>query len=160
MDNFDRMSRAPVFEGIDHDDIEALCACGRALSFEAGHRLFDRGQDARELMILQEGTVDLLFPIQLLGVTRELTIETKEVGRVVAWSALVPPYRFTLSARCASRCVLTSMSRDALEGFFWEHSRVGLLFMRNLASVIGQRLYAMQSMWLSDLQSGARQRLG
>lgn len=159
MDRVERMSRSALFEGMAYANIEALCLRGEQLSFETGQLLFERGQEALGLMILEEGLVDLFIPIQIIGVTREVTIETKQVGEVVAWSALVEPHRFTLGARAASDCVLSSLSRETLEEFFKDHPQVGYLFMRNLARVIGGRLQSMQTMWLRDLQLGATRKL-
>ncbi len=111
MESIRKLSQSAIFEDISPEAIEELCACGRTRSLEEGHRLFDLGQDVNELMILQEGTVELFFPVSIIGVTRELTVERKQVGDVVAWSALVSPHRSTLGARCVSKCVLTCLSR-------------------------------------------------
>lgn len=151
--------RCPVFEDITDEAVEELCGHGQTLSFEPGRLLFSRGQDADQLLILCEGVVELLFPIQILGVTREVTMERKETGDVVAWSALISPYRFTLSARCASRCSLIAFGRETLEVFFESDRQTGYFFMRNLAGVIGRRLQAMQTLWMHDLQANAAKRL-
>ncbi len=153
------LRQSPIFDDIPDDDVATLCAQGRTASFDAGHVLFERNQDTEELMILQDGAVELLFPIMILGVTREVTMETKQPGAVVAWSSLVSPYRVTLSARCASDCRLVSFARDALYSFFEADPHTGYLFMRNLAGVIGRRLQAMQTIWMHDLQAGATKRL-
>ncbi len=160
MDSVLKLSRCAVFEDIAREAIEELCSLGRELSFGAGHVLFTRGQDADELMILQEGVVELLFPVQIMAVTRELTLESKKEGDLVAWSGMVRPYQFTLSARCASDCRLIGFSRDTLHAYFEKEPRTGFLFMRNLAGVIGRRLQAMQAIWLHDLQASAVKPLG
>ena len=151
--------RSPIFENIREEAIEELCLRGRSGLFDAGHRLFERGQDAADLLILQEGVVELLFPVQIMGVTRDVTMESKQAGDVVAWSSLVAPHRFTLSARCATRCVLTALSRDTLHAFFETDSQTGYLFMRNLAGVVGRRLQAMQALWVRELQATAARRM-
>lgn len=153
------LSRSPIFAGLSQEALSKVCACGRVLSFDSGDVLFERGQDARELMILQEGVVELLFPIEIMGVTRSVTMESKQLGDVVAWSALVPPYHFTLSARCATRCKLTSFKREALHDFFETQPDTGYRCMRNLAGVIGRRLQSMQTIWMRDLQTRAAKRL-
>ncbi len=148
-----------VFDGISDSASEALWAKGQVVSHPADTTLFNRGEDASSLMILQDGVVELLFPLRILGVTREVTMESKQPGSVVAWSALIDPYHFTLSARCASKCELISFSRNDLHSFFESDPRTGYLFMRNLAGVIGRRLQAMQTMWTHDLQASAAKRL-
>lgn len=148
-----------VFEDIPDEAVRELCARGRDLSFEAGVTLFDRGGRADELMILNEGVVELLFPVQIMGVTRGVTMESKHAGDVVAWSSLVSPFQFTLSARCATACTLTSFTREALHDYFAINPPTGYLFMRNVAGVIGRRLQAMQTMWMHDLEARAVERL-
>lgn len=146
---------AAIFEGIASGTIEELLERGRTLTCEPGQVLFERGQDANELMLLREGVFELFFPIRIMGVTRELTMERKEMGDVVAWSALVSPYYCTLSGRCANRCKVVCFSRDDLLSFFDVDAQCGYLFMRNLASVIGRRVQKVQDTWIHDLQTSA-----
>ena len=153
------LSGSAVFEGISPEALEGLCSRGRPLSFEVGEVLFHRGQDADELMLLRDGVVELFFPVHIIGVTRDLTLESKQPGDVLAWSALVRPYRFTLSARCASKCAVTGLSREVLNRYFETDPATGYLFMRNLAGVIGERLQGMQTIWVRDLQTSAEKRL-
>ncbi len=152
--------QSAVFEDISEEVVEGLCSRGRVVSFDAGQKLFERGESADELIILQSGVVELLFPVQIMGVSRDVTMEVKQAGDIVAWSSLVKPYRLTVSARCASTGTLTSVSRQELLAFFETDPQTGYLFMRNLAGVIGRRLQAMQTLWAHDLQASAAKRLG
>lgn len=153
------IARSTLFEGVAKEAIEGLCAQAGVVSFEAGHQLFQRGETANDLMILQQGVVELLIPVEIMSVSRDVTFESKQSGAVVAWSALVSPFRFTLSARCASKCTLASFNREMLWAFFDTDPRTGFLFMRNLSGVIGRRLQAMETMWLHDLQANATKHL-
>lgn len=155
-----RLSRCAVFDGIPEKMIEEFCTHGRTISFAEGHKLFERGQAANEFMILEEGVVELCFPVQIMGATREITMESKQAGDVVAWSSLISPYRFTLSARCASKCTLLGFHRDSAQSFFEANPHVGYLFMRNLASVIGRRLQGMQTIWMHDIQASTAKHMG
>lgn len=159
MDRIQALSSFAIFEDISPKAIEELCSQGREISVEAGHKLFERDHESDELMIVQEGVVDLVFPVEILSVTREVTMESVPAGKAIAWSSLVHPHRFTLSARCASPCVLTCLSRDNLYAFFETDPKTGYLFMRNLAEVIGRRLQAMQTMWMRELQATAARRM-
>lgn len=154
-----QLLRAEIFEDIPESAVNALCARGRTMTFDSGQRLFDRGGSAEELMILRDGIVELIFPVVILGAARDLTLESKKPGDLVAWSALVRPYHFTLSARCASECTLTVFSRDDLHAYFLSDPLSGYSFMRNLAGVIGRRLQAMQNIWTHDLQASAAKRM-
>lgn len=154
-----KLAQSTIFDDIPDGVVVELCAQGQEIPYSANDLLFQRGDDADELMILKEGVVELMIPVQIMGVTRELSMETKQPGDVVAWSALVDPHYCTLSARCASDCILTRFNRNTLYTFFESDPRTGYLFMRNLAGVIGRRLQAMQTMWMHDLQANATKKL-
>jgi len=147
------LASSPIFDGIPDEPLKRLLAQGRVATFDAGCAIFERGQDANELMILQDGIVELLFPVTILGALREVAMESKRPGDLVAWSALVHPFQFTLSARCASNCTLTCFQREELCGFFESDTLTGYRFMSNLAGVIGRRLQAMQVIWMHNLQA-------
>ncbi len=147
------LAASPIFADMEDTSIEELCARGQTISFSAGHVLFERAEDAVKLMILREGIIELVFPVSILGATREVAMESKSPGDVVAWSALVSPYYFTLSARCTSDCTLMSFTREALTVYFDTDPATGYRFMSNLAGVIGRRLQAMQATWMHDLQA-------
>lgn len=150
--------QSAIFEDISGDVVESLCSHGKVMTFGPHQTVFRRGEDAQELMILLDGFVELFFPLHIVGVTRDVTMETKQAGEVVAWSALVKPYRFTLSGRCPCQCSLISLSRFTLEQFFETDPATGHLFMRNLAGVIGRRLQAMQTLWMHDVQTSVAKR--
>lgn len=159
MEQMGHLARSPIFEDISPEAVQALCDRGLTCTFSAGHQVFERGQDADAVMILQEGTVELFFPVRIMGAIRPLTLETKQAGDVVAWSALVSPYRFTLSARCATKSILVGMNREILRDYFETAPHVGYLFMRNLAGVVGRRFQAMQTLWIGELQASAAEKL-
>ncbi len=74
-------------------------------------------------------------------------------ARRVGWSALIPPYRFTLNGRRPSSTPRCWRSRaSALLEHFAAHPAVGYLVARNVAAVVGQRLQVFQAMWLREMQ--------
>ena len=158
MENLPRLSRSPVFEDISLDDIHNFCAQGREVSFPQGHVLFVRGQDANELMLLNEGCIELFCPMDGTGGAsdRDIPLESKNEGDLIAWSALVKPHIYTLGARCVKPCNITTLERKSVEEYFEHHPQVGYLFMRNLAGVAGSRLNHMFDIWVRDLRDAAR----
>lgn len=152
--------RSSLFDQISENVVANLCARGQTLSFEPGSRLFNRGEKAEDLLILRDGIVELTFPVRILGAVREVSIENKQVGEVVAWSALVHPYRYTLSGQCVTDATVLSLSRAALEAAFAADPVTGYQFMRNVASVIGRRLQTIQALWMHDVEAEAIKRLG
>jgi CRP-like cAMP-binding protein len=90
--------------------------------------------------------------MQVRGREEDILIEEKLPGETVGWSALIPPYRFTLSASAAVETAVIALSRDALRGYFETSPAVGYKIVSNLAIVVGHRLQLVQAMWLREMQ--------
>ena len=73
-------------------------------------------------------------------------------GQTVGWSALIPPYRFTLRATAPLATEVISLPRGALCDHFLRRPEVGYMVTLNLAAVIGQRLQLFQAMWLREME--------
>ena len=71
---------------------------------------------------------------------------------MLGWSALIPPHRFTLKATAAFDTDIVALPRQALVDHFGAHPSVGHAVIKNLATVIGQRLQVLQAMWLREMQ--------
>ena len=79
-------------------------------------------------------------------------MEEEGTGHTVGWSALTPPYRFTLTATAPFETEVVALEREALNAYFAAHPETGHAVSLNLAGVIGQRLQVFQTMWLREVQ--------
>lgn len=151
--NAEALGQSAFFVGIGSEFVAELWGRGRVAEYEAGARLFDRGDEARDVLVLESGSADLYFPVPVLGVTKEVTVERVGPGDVLAWSALVNPFQLTLSARCVEACVVRAFARDELRAHLRKHPEIGCLLMENLAGVVGRRLQHFQDLWIREVQS-------
>jgi CRP-like cAMP-binding protein len=87
--------RYRFFTGASSQVLNALADSSSLQQFRVGERLFDEGDLARHLMIVRSGQVDIVYH---LGDDREVAAESAISGDVIAWSALLPPNKFTASA--------------------------------------------------------------
>lgn len=133
-------------------DAARLFELARPLSCREGDCLFRLGDAADRLYVVATGRVELTFPVVLGSVTREVPFESTARGNTVGWSALVEPYRFTLSARAAESSELATFRREDLFRLFEAEPRVGHVVMRRVAEIIGRRLLRMQALWVRELQ--------
>lgn len=139
--------------GIEQGAGEALWALGQPISYRAGDQLFDRGGQARDLLIIESGSIELFFPVPILGAVKEIVVERLGPHDVVAWSAVVSPHALTLSARCAAPASVRAFPRDRLLEHLREHPLAGYVFMQNLAHVIGRRLHDFQNLWIREVRA-------
>ncbi|MEK7866136.1 MAG: cyclic nucleotide-binding domain-containing protein [Planctomycetota bacterium] len=147
-----RFMEAEVLEGLDGRCIEALAAAAEARTLDGGETLFRLGENATRLYVVGSGEVELTLPISLESEARELRVETRGPRTTVGWSALIPPHRFTLSARAVGPSQVFGLERSALEKAFGEDPHSGYLFMKHVCSGIGRRLVQVQALWARELR--------
>ncbi len=142
-----------LFRGIAQDVVEELWALGRVVHYVEGDKLFDRGREAGDVLIVESGSMALFFPVPILGAVREVVVEHAGPGDVMAWSALVSPHTLTLSARCVESGAVRALPRDALSDYLRDRPEAGYQLTRNLASVVGRRLQDQQNMWIREIEA-------
>lgn len=130
---------------------EAL-SLGAQVTIPTGAKLFHLGEAADRIFIIRRGRIRLTLPMQVRGHDEEIVVEERFPGETVGWSALIPPYKFTLTAVAPLETELIALSRETLTEYFAAHPDVASVVTLNLASVIGQRLQLFQAMWLREMQ--------
>lgn len=144
--------RPDLLAGLSHDESQALLALGERISLSSGQSLFRMGDEASTLYVVERGRIALTLPMQVLGREEDVLVEERSPGQTVGWSALIPPYRFTLNATAPLETEVVAFTRSALLEHFAAWPIVGYIVTRNVASVIGQRLQVFQAMWLREMQ--------
>src|SRR5689334_22187697 len=143
---------AELLKGLAADQAALVMALGQRLVLSSGAELFHLGDPATALYVVQRGRIRLTLPMRVRGATEEVQVEERVPGQTVGWSALIPPYRFTLTASAPLETEVTVLTREALGEHFTAHPEVGRAVALNLAAVIGERLQLFQTMWLREMQ--------
>jgi len=141
-----------LLKDLSPEDAKGVLALGKRLLLSSGSELFHLGEDAVALHVIQRGRLKLTLPMQVRGHDEQVLVEERIPGQTVGWSALIPPYRFTMTATAPLETEVITLSREALLAHFAEHPGVAQTISLNLASVIGQRLQLFQAMWLREMQ--------
>jgi CRP-like cAMP-binding protein len=143
---------ADLFQGFSLDGLGKLSAIARSRSLSKGDYLFLLGDNAECLYVVTKGTVDLCLPMTVGGVVKDITVETAGAGRALGWSAVVKPYRFTLSARASEPADVIGFPRADLEQLIKASPELGIRFLANLSELVGLRLLTFQALWVRELQ--------
>jgi CRP-like cAMP-binding protein len=146
------LSRAGIFNGLRSEDISRIVAIGRPHHLAPGEYLFFLGDSADRLFVVAEGQIDLCFPMAIEKVVKDITIEVAGPGQTLGWSALVKPYRFTLSARAATTSHVVGFARQELLNFFTDEPAIGYTVMTRISELVGIRLLKVQALWARELQ--------
>jgi CRP/FNR family transcriptional regulator, cyclic AMP receptor protein len=141
-----------LFKGLTPEEALQTLAFGSPMTVASGAELFRLGDPADRIYVIQRGRIHLTLPMEVRGREENILVEERNPGQTVGWSALIPPFRFTLTAAAPLDTELIAFSRQALREHFAAHPAVGYAVSINLAAVIGQRLQLFQTMWLREMQ--------
>ncbi len=157
MSALEKLAEAELFAGLSDEESRAIAGLARRRNAAAGEVLFRLGEPADELYVIRSGRVELTFPLVVMGETKETRFQSLEAGKTLAWSALVPPYRLTMSARASSDTELLGFERAGVLRHFRELPAVGHVVMANLSRVVAARLHEMVALWVREVQRNVSQ---
>lgn len=146
------LRQAELFEELSDEGLRRACAIASQRTMRAGEYLFLLGDDANDFFVVTRGNVDLCFPMPLRGQVKDIPVESVGVGNALGWSALVKPYRFTLSARATEPSELISFPRRSLLELFDSDPQTGRAFFMKISELVGIRLVTFQALWVRELQ--------
>jgi len=148
----DQIRASELFNGLNAGRVQRLAAIGRMLTLRTGEYLFMLGDSAQFVSVVTSGLVDLCFPISFSGVVKDITVESAGPGKTVGWSALVTPFRFTLSARAARPSEVIAFARPELLQVFAADPEIERVVLRGISELMGNRLTTFQALWARELQ--------
>ena len=141
-----------LLNGLSAAEADQVLALGSREIVANGSSLFRLGDRAQRLYLIERGRIRLSFPMLVRGHEEDVFFEEKTPGDTVGWSAMVPPYRLTLSASAPLETEVIALSREPLNDFFKRSPEIGRKIGLNLAILVGQRLQLVQAMWMREIQ--------
>ena len=141
-----------LLKDLEAEEVQRILALGTRIAVPSGASLFQLGDPAERLFLIERGRIRLTLPMQVRGREEDVVVEERTAGQTVGWSALIPPHRFTLAATAPLETEVIALPREELRKYFAAHPTVGYKFTLNLAIVIGHRLQLFQAMWLREMQ--------
>ena len=146
------IEQADMLHGVSAADAARLVALGSRVHVPSGALLFELGAEATGVFLIERGRIALTLPMVFGDRHEDVMVEDRTAGQLVGWSGLIPPHRFTLKATAQIDTDVLVLPRAPVLAFFDANPAVGYAVMRNLASVVGQRLQMTQAMWLREMQ--------
>jgi CRP/FNR family transcriptional regulator len=131
-------SLAYLFRDLDEGQVKRIMAIGKEITMKEGQQIFKEGQEANGVYFIKKGSVELMTVVEK---DFELPISIlRNPGDVFGSSALVPPYQYSLSARCVEKGTLFCMETKAMRELVSEDHDIGWQIMANLAAYFLERL--------------------
>ncbi len=142
-----------LLNGLTSAEAKQVLELGTRLIVPAGTELFRLGDPADRLFLTERGRIRLTLPMQVRGREEDVFVEERSPGQAVGWSALIPPYRFTLTATASlQEAAVIALPREGLREYCAANPAAGQKIALNLAVVIGHRLQLFQTMWVREMQ--------
>ena len=136
----------PFFKDFDPHQQRLLADCAMEKSFEAGEVIFREGDPANRFYLILEGKVILESYVLERG---RVEIQTIEVGDVLGWSWLLPPYYWQFDARAVTPTKAIFFYGTWLRDSCERDHDFGYEMMKRMTQVVVQRLQAARKQLLS-----------
>ena len=132
-----QLSFCYLFAGLSETQLNRISAIGSETRIQNDQWLFREGDDADRMFVLKTGAVELLTAVD--KVELPITIIRKP-GNCFGTSALVPPHKYSLSARGVEDGILLVLNKTDLENLIKADYELGCPIMINLAGHFLERL--------------------
>jgi len=133
MISIDKLRNVDIFQGLTDWELKIVSQFFQEEILEEGITLFQEGERADRLFILEEGAVSLTFK-------EEEQYSVADPGRIIGWSFLVSPNRYTASAVTTAPSKLLVIKSPDFYYLIHKELRMGVKVMENLAQVVASRL--------------------
>jgi len=131
----ERLRNVDIFQGLNDEELKIATRFCQEETVPGGVTLCEEGARADRLFILEEGAVSVRF-------SRGTHYEIKTPGKILGWSFLVPPNRYTASAVTDGPCKLLVIKSPDFYDLIHKDTKIGLMIMDNISKIVASRLKA------------------
>lgn len=150
MIGLEALRKSDLLEGLSDDELAAIAKMAREEIHEVGTIIFRENEVARNLYIVREGRVAILIDI---GRGKQTVIDTVCRNSSFGWSAMVPPYILTSTAKTMERTRVIVLTGQDLRELCRMSCSTCYTIMEKLATIISTRLKDTRLQLISLMQS-------
>ncbi|MGE5602201.1 MAG: cyclic nucleotide-binding domain-containing protein [Nitrososphaerales archaeon] len=137
MVGLEALRKSDIFEGLSDDELAAIAKMAREEIYDTGCTIFRENEIAKNLYIVREGRVAVLIDI---GRGKQTVIDTIGRNGSFGWSAMVPPYILTGTAKTMERTRVIVLTGQDLRELCRVNCGTCYTIMEKLATIISGRL--------------------
>ena len=127
-----------LFKGLSEQQLRCMSEISEEMQIKKAQWLFHEGKPADQIFCLNQGAVELIteiddgfeLPIKIL----------RSKGSCFGIAALVAPYLYSLSARCAEDGSVLAIKQADLEHLISQDNEMGCILMSNMCRDLLERL--------------------
>ena len=133
----ENLKQIELFKFLNDEELDRIIPLCSEEKYEKDDIIFRENEDANKFYIVEKGEISLVIE---LSKSKETIIRSLGNGDVFSWSALVKPYKWSVSALCKSQATVIAIPGKKLLEMFEKNHHIGYVCMRRLAEIIGERL--------------------
>ncbi|MDF1590491.1 MAG: Crp/Fnr family transcriptional regulator [Desulfobacterales bacterium] len=149
------IKQSELFWSLSHEFVKKVMDRVEKESFDTGHFIFSEGKPAIYFYTLIKGRVKLRF-----GEAGISVFTVSHAGESFGWSSLVARDVYSASAECMEPTTIIKIDREIFWEILTEYPNDGLVFMKRLAALLGQRLLWSYEMVNSSMKTGVQRSFG
>ena len=132
------LSSCYLFSRLSESQLKSVLAISRKKKIKKDRWLFHENEEAKHFYLIEEGAIELVTVVDEHIEIPVAMVRTK--NGCIGIGALVPPFRYSLSARAARDSNLLVFRRADLETLKLEDPGLVCIIMNNLAQKLMERL--------------------
>ncbi len=131
------LSEHPFFNGMADEPRETLAGCAANEVFKPNEFICKDGESANKIYLIRSGTVTI--EVYVPG-RPPVIVKTLHDGDIIGYSALVPPYMWTLDARASDQVRTISLDVQCMRGKIEADRVLGYELYKRFLPVMAQQL--------------------
>jgi CRP-like cAMP-binding protein len=129
------IQQSDLFWGMNRDFVKKLMNVAEKKSYQKGYILFREGDPALDFYVLIKGQVKLS-----IGETGQMVYTVDRAGEAFGWSSIIERDVYSASGECQQDTLLQKFDARTLLNILEQDPANGLIFIKRLAGLIGNRL--------------------
>jgi len=139
MERIEVLRRSDIFHYIDEDELKLVEKMCTPEVFEAGAVICKQDREENKVYVVEEGLVSILLE---LGPTDRRQIQAASNFECIGWSATIPPFHCTATAKAIERTKVLAFDGRELRDLISTNPKLCAEIAGGVAYVISQRLRA------------------
>jgi len=139
MERIEVLKRSDIFHYLDENELRVIEKMCTPEVFEAGTTICKQDREENKIYVIEEGLVSILLE---LGPTDKRQIQAASNFECIGWSATVPPFHCTATAKALERTKALSFDGRELRNLIYTNPKLCAEVAGGVAYVISQRLRA------------------
>jgi CRP-like cAMP-binding protein len=137
MEILEVLMRSDVFHYLEEDELKIVAKMCTQEVFEAGTIICKQDREEKYIFVIEEGLVSILLE---LGPTDKRQIQTASNFECFGWSATIPPFHCTATAKALERTKVLAFNGRELRNLIYTNPKLCAEIAGGVAYVISQRL--------------------